>query len=78
MTVLDIIYIAKGLEEKANKQPELFEKEIRFASQPDYPFEYSIQDSLYESSEVFYLCENKMEKKLSQEMRYKCFFENRY
>jgi hypothetical protein len=74
MTVLDIIYLAKELEEKANKQPELFEKEIRFASQPDYPFEYSIQTDFFESNDAFYFCEDKLVKKLNSDLKYKMFF----
>ena len=43
MTVQDLIEIAEDFQARAEDTPEILDKELRFASQPEWPFEYHIQ-----------------------------------
>lgn len=60
MIVQDLLEIAEELQMRSQSEPELLEKEVRFASQPNHPFEYSIEDNhgeLPETDDAVYFSE---------------------
>jgi hypothetical protein len=69
MTLLELIYLVEDLEKKANNDSSLLEKQIRFASQPDYPFEYSVKSEIFETDEAFYLAEDQALRNMSNKTR---------
>ena len=69
MTLFELICLVEDLEEKADKDPSLLEKQVIFASQPDYPFEYSIKPEVFETDEAFYLAEDQALRNMSNKAR---------
>ncbi len=59
ITVMDLIDLAEQLKDRVESDPSLLDKEIRFASQPSWPFEYNV-DILddAETDEAIYLVES--------------------
>lgn len=69
MTLFELICLVEDLEEKADRDPSLLEKQIRFASQPDYPFEYSIKPEVFETVDAYYLAEDEPIRNLNNKAR---------
>ena len=62
MTVYDLIELTHELASRAEADESLLEKEVRFASQPNWPFEYSIEDNYgepVETANAVYLAEGR-------------------
>ena len=72
MTVQDLIEIAEDFQARAEDTPEILDKELRFASQPEWPFEYHIQSHNWpENGEAVYMPEGRQIGYLDPEIKEK-------
>jgi len=60
MNVLRLIEIAEELKNRSETEPDLLSKQVRTATQPNWPLEHGLQDCIKESADAIYFAETEV------------------